>query len=71
MKKQYVISFKNQNPRLSQTVRYLVNINHGYAYKTTNTEEAMVFATKGAARKAIASISKNNLHNTECSIISV
>ncbi|WP_304584822.1 hypothetical protein [Acutalibacter muris] len=69
MKKQYVISFRNTNIRLSQTIRYLVNVQHGRATKTTELSKAMIFSTKATAREAIASISKNNLYNTEVNII--
>lgn len=69
MKKQYVVSFRNTNIRLSQTIRYLVDVQRGRANKTTELTAATTFSTKAAARAAIANISKNNLYNTEVNII--
>lgn len=69
MRKQYVISFRNQNMRLSQAVRYLLDVRHGYPNKTLDINQAAVFATKAEARTAIVRIGRNNLYNTEVSII--
>ena len=70
MTKQYVISFKNTNPRLSQTTRYLSEIRNDYPYKTSEIEEATVFETKTKAYKAITDINQNNLYHIELNIVS-
>ncbi len=69
MKKQYVITFRNTNIKLSQTLRYLTKVERGYARKTTEITEAARFGTKAAAQDAIASISKNNRYGTEINIV--
>lgn len=69
MKKQYVISFRNVNTKLSQATRYLVETRHGYPVKTLKIGEAAIFETKAKAHEAIAAIGKNNLYHTEVNII--
>lgn len=69
MKKQYFVSFKNTNPRLSQTIRYLTTVQNGRPNKTEEINKATVFDTKAAARKAIASINKDDLYHVEVNIV--
>lgn len=71
MKKQYVVTFKNINPRLSQTLRYLTEVKMGYAYKTTEIKDAKVFRTKAEAREEIANIERCNLYHIDVNIVSI
>jgi hypothetical protein len=69
MKRQYVVTLRNTNQKLSQTLRYLASVNHGYANKSTEIKDAMVFSTKAEARQEICKIGKNNLYHTDVNII--
>lgn len=70
MKKQYVVAFRNTNPRLNQAVHYLANIISGYPYKTKEIATAKLFNTKAEARAVLKGISKDNLYHLEIKIIS-
>lgn len=69
MKKAYVVSFRNTNPRMNQMLRFLTAVNHGYAEKTEKIAEAKTFPTKEAARAEISKISKSNLYMVQTNII--
>lgn len=72
MRKQYVIQFRNKNPRLNQTLRYLFCVTHyGYPMKTENRAEALVYYTKRDARQAISMINKNDLYHTEVTLVEI
>lgn len=71
MKKQYVVTFRNTNPRLNQTLRYLTKVTERYPYRSAAIEDAMVFNTKADARHEICRIDKNNLYHKEVSVVAV